>query len=170
MTSAEQSSKLTKELQNSLENCKFEAEKKEQELSETINELKKQLSDAQVQIQDFSQGPKSPNVSLIDPEVVADLKEEVEILKGQNAMIKEENSRLTAENEEINHLSHSLRLEISQLKTNLEEKDEEMATYRESAREVKVYWHLFCVAFWSILILFFVNFVNFHQFCQFYQF
>ena len=73
----------------------------------------------------------------IDPEVVADLKEEVEILKGQNAMVKEENSRLTAENEEMNHLSHSLRLEISQLKTNLEEKDEELVTYRESVREVK---------------------------------
>ena len=138
LTAAEQSSKLTKELQNSLETNKFEAERKEEEFLETIDKLKKQLSDAQSQIHDFVQDPKSPNVSLIDPEVVADLKEEVEILKGQNAMVKGENSRLTTENEEMNHLSHSLRLEISQLKTNLEEKDEELVTYRESVREVKI--------------------------------
>ena len=65
LTAAEQSSKLTKELQNSLENHKYEAEKKEQEFSETVEKLKKQLSDAQAQIQDFVQDPKSPNISLI---------------------------------------------------------------------------------------------------------
>merc|ERR1719245_2718241 len=37
----------------------------------------------------------------------------------------------------MKHLSHSLRLEISQLKTTLEDKEDEIMTYRESAREAQ---------------------------------
>jgi len=65
--------------------------------------------------------PQSPNVSLVDPTVVSDL--------------KEENSRLKAENDEMNHLSHSHRLEITELKNSMEEKEDELASYRESLRQ-----------------------------------
>ena len=76
----------------------------------------------------------SPNVSIIDPETLSDLKSELEMVKTTAAKLKQDNTRFTAENEEMNHLTHSLRLEISQLKSTLEEKEDEIMTYRESAR------------------------------------
>ena len=81
--------------------------------------------------------PISPNASLIDPEVVSDLKGELDLTKVEICKLREENTRFSAENDEMKHLSHSLRLEISQLKTTLEDKEDEIMTYRESAREAQ---------------------------------
>ena len=75
----------------------------------------------------------------MDPTVVSDLREEVELLRDQINQLKEENSRLKAENDEMNHLSHSHRLEITELKNSMEEKEDELASYRESLRQVLTY-------------------------------
>jgi len=131
----ETASKLAKELQKSNENCKADYERKEQELLNTISDLKQQVNDLMQDKESATQANlTSPNVSIIDPETLSDLKSELEMVKTTAAKLKQDNTRFTAENEEMNHLTHSLRLEISQLKSTLEEKEDEIMTYRESAR------------------------------------
>jgi len=112
-----------------------------------IADLKEKLDESEEKnsSNDFmKQGAQqSPNVSLVDPGIVSDLREEVEIFKEKVNCVKEENTRLKSENDEMNHLSHSLRLEITELKTSIEEKEDELASYRESLRqaneEIKIF-------------------------------
>lgn len=137
LSDGENFSKLAKDLQKSNENCKNNYERREQELLDTINDLKQQVRQLQDKLPTTAADPISPNVSLIDPEIVSDLRGELDLTKREITTLREENGRFTAENEEMKHLSHSLRLEISQLKTTLEEKDDEIMTYRESVREAQ---------------------------------
>ena len=113
-------------------------ERKEHEMMVKISEMKEKLAEAEEKFScnNLVPTPQSPNVSLVDPTVVSDLREEVELFRDQINQLKEENSRLKAENDEMNHLSHSHRLEITELKNSMEEKEDELASYRESLRQV----------------------------------
>merc|ERR1711953_701010 len=137
LNESENFSKLAKDLQKSNENYKNSFERKEHELLDTINDLKQKVKELQDKLPTTAVDPISPNASLIDPKVVSDLKGELDLTKVERCKLREENARFSAENDEMKHLSHSLRLEISQLKTTLENKDDEIMTYRESAREAQ---------------------------------
>ena len=103
----ETASKLAKELQKSNENCKADYERKEQELLNTISDLKQQVNDLMQDKESATQANlTSPNVSIIDPETLSDLKSELEMVKTTAAKLKQDNTRFTAENEEMNHLTH----------------------------------------------------------------
>ena len=134
----EDSAKNFKELQKTNEQERAKFERKEQEMMVKISEMKEKLAEAEEKFScnNLVPTPQSPNVSLVDPTVVSDLREEVELFRDQVNQLKEENSRLKAENDEMNHLSHSHRLEITELKNSMEEKEDELASYRESLRQV----------------------------------
>ena len=125
----------SKELQKIINTLKDEHEKKEEELEFLLSDYKSRLSIAEEQLASSTPLPESPNVSLIDPSIFSDLRTEVEMQREHIAHLKEENSRVKAENDEMSHLSHSLRLEITELKNTLEEKDDELSSYRESMRQ-----------------------------------
>ena len=140
LTHLENSAKNLKELQKNIEQEREEFGRKEQEMLIKIADLKEKLDESEEKNSSnnfMNQGAQqSPNVSLVDPGIVSDLREEVEIFKEKVNCVKEENTRLKSENDEMNHLSHSLRLEITELKTSVEEKEDELASYRESLRQV----------------------------------
>ena len=135
----EDSAKSFKELQKTNEQERAKFERKEHEMMVKISEMKEKLAEAEEKFScnNLMPTPQSPNVSLVDPTVVSDLREEVELFRDQINQLKEENSRLKAENDEMNHLSHSHRLEITELKNSMEEKEDELASYRESLRQVQ---------------------------------
>lgn len=137
---------LTKKLGESEEKSRILAQKKSQDFSrkeqdyqELIEELKLKLEAQEAKLAANIELPPedSPNVSLLDPSIVADLKDELEIAQEQMANLKQINAKITSENEELNHLTHSLRLEITDLKNIITEKDEEVASYRDSARQAQ---------------------------------
>jgi len=137
MTEFENLAQTSKELQKSIEQERVEFSRKEQDMLEKIADMKEKLSEAEEQLScnNIVISQPSPNVSLVDPAVVSDLREEIDAFKEQISLFKEENTRLKAENDEMNHLRHSLRLEISELKTSVEEKEDELVSYRESLRQ-----------------------------------
>merc|ERR1712141_150214 len=79
--------------------------------------------------------PNSPNVSVLDPEAVAVLQEEAEFLREQIKTSRDEILELKNQNEEFEFATQSLRMEVSELKQHIEEKDDELSSYRESAMQ-----------------------------------
>ncbi len=135
ISSLEKSQKCYKDMEKALEHEREEFSKKEEELLEKMALLKSDLSQAHERLAATTSLPESPNVSLIDPNLVCGLREEVDMLTEQVQFLKEDNTRLGAENEEMNHLSYSLRLQITELKASAEEQEEELASYRESMKQ-----------------------------------
>lgn len=112
--------------------------KKDQEYQEIIQEFKLKLEEAEQKLAaNIGLPPDSPNVSLLDPSLVSDLREELELSKETISFLKEDNTRMKNENEELTHLSTCLRLEIQELKSSMAEKDEEVASYRDSVRQAQ---------------------------------
>ena len=61
----------------------------------------------------------------------------MELLRDQVAHYKEENGRIKAEFEELEFSTHSLRLQISELKKSISEKDDELVSYRSAMQEAQ---------------------------------
>ena len=71
----------------------------------------------------------------LDPEAVAVLQEEAEFLREQIKTSRDEILELKNQNEEFEFATQSLRMEVSELKQHIEEKDDELSSYRESAMQ-----------------------------------
>jgi chromosome segregation ATPase len=113
--------------------------RKEEDFQETIESYKAKLFQADEKLAANVPLPDSPNVSsTFDPEAFIELRDEVDLLKDQVDRFREDNSRLKAENEESSFSTHSLRLQISELKESLEDKEGELASYRDSMRQVSI--------------------------------
>ena len=114
-----------------LEDAKIGFEKKEEDYIATIKESKTNLEEVTKKLAEKESAalllPNSPNVSVLDPEAVAELQEELEFLREQIKRSKDENLELKNENEEFEFTTQSLRLEISELKQHIEEKDDELS-------------------------------------------
>ena len=65
--------------------------------------------------------------SVLDPEAVAELQEELEFLREQIKNSRDENLELKNQNEEFEFATQSLRSEIFELKQHSEEKDDELS-------------------------------------------
>ena len=131
----EGSAKHTKELQRTLDLLNAEMAKKEEEHTAAIEALKLEAYErlaASVPL------PGSPgNTSMMDPEALAELRDEVELLRDQVVHYKEENGRIKAEFEEMEFSTHSLRLQISELQKSISEKDDELVSYRSAMQEAQ---------------------------------
>ena len=135
LTETEKDAKKLKEVNRELEIAKSDLERREEELNVTINELNVKLVQANQNLAASAMNPESPNVSVIDPELLAEMRDELEILRDQNKRIKEENSQMKADFEEVDFTTQELRMKVSELTRYLEDKDEELASYRESAMQ-----------------------------------
>ena len=132
LVDAENSSKSVQNLHKELEDAKIGFEKKEEDYIATIRESKTNLEEVTKKLAEKESAlllPNSPNVSVLDPEAVAELQEELEFLREQIKRSKDENLELKNENEEFEFTTQSLRLEVSELKQHIEEKDDELSRY-----------------------------------------
>ena len=130
LVDAENSSKSVQNLHKELEDAKIGFEKKEEDYIATIRESKTNLEEVTKKLAEKESAlllPNSPNVSVLDPEAVAELQEELEFLREQIKRSKDENLELKNENEEFEFTTQSLRLEVSELKQHIEEKDDELS-------------------------------------------
>ena len=76
MTEFENLAQISKELQKSIEQERVEFSRKEQDMLEKIAYMKEKLSEAEEQLScnNIVISQPSPNVSLVDPAVVSDLR------------------------------------------------------------------------------------------------
>ena len=131
-------SKIIKDLQKELDDARNGFQNKEEDYVSTINDLKSSLEKANknvLELESKNSLPKSPNVSILNQDVIAEMQEEIEILRDQVTRLKEENGQLKNDHEEMDFTCHSLRMQLTELKQHAEEKDEELASYQESARQ-----------------------------------
>ena len=131
-------SKIINDLRKELEEARNGFQNKEEDYVTTINDLKSSLQKAKksvLELESQQSLPKSPNVSIMNQDAIAEMQEEIEILRDQVNRFKEENGQLKNDHEEMDFTCQSLRMQLTELKQHAEEKDEELASYQESARQ-----------------------------------